>query len=166
MQRGCRFPTAGLTHGKHLVDRFPEVLQGSSSNRYQAWEVADPEKWVPDSYAVVRVDSRGTGRSPGFVDPWSPRETRDFYDCIEWAGLQPWSNGKVGLNGISYYAINAWHVAALHPPHLAAICAWEGAADHYRDVCYHGGIFCEFLNNWYARGVIPMQHGLWRTGPA
>ena len=56
-------------------------------------------------YACVRVDSRGAGRSPGFVDPFSPRETRDFYECIEWAGVQPWSSGKVGLNGISYYGI-------------------------------------------------------------
>ena len=38
-------------------------------------------------------------------------------------------NGKVGLNGISYYAINQWHVAALQPPHLAAMVPWEGAAD-------------------------------------
>ena len=43
------------------------------------------------------------GCSPGKVDPFSPRETKDFYDCIEWAGVQPWSNGKIGLNGISYY---------------------------------------------------------------
>jgi uncharacterized protein len=156
--KGMSFPDSRPYAWKHLVESYPEVTQGSSS-RYQAWEVADPEKWVPDGYAVVRVDSRGTGRSPGFIDPWSQRETQDLYDCIEWAGWQPWSNGKVGLNGISYYAINAWQVAALDPPHLAAICAWEGAADHYRDVCYHGGIFCEFLTNWYARGVIPMQHG-------
>ncbi len=50
---------------------------------------------------------------------FSPRETKDFYDCIEWAGAQPWSNGKVGLNGISYYGINQWHVASLR---AAASC--------------------------------------------
>ncbi len=161
--KGMSFPDSRPYAWKHLVESYPEVTQGSSS-RYQAWEVVDPEKWVLDRYAVVRVDSRGTGCSPGYVDPWSPRETRDLYDCIEWAGRQSWSNGKVGLNGISYYAINAWQVAALHPPHLAAICAWEGAADHYRDVCYHGGIFCEFLTNWFARGVIPMQHGYGERG--
>jgi uncharacterized protein len=156
--KGMSFPDSRPYAWKHLVERYPEVLEGSSS-RYQAWEIVDPERWVPDGYAVVRVDSRGTGRSPGYVDPWSPRETLDIYECVEWAGRQPWSNGKVGLSGISYYAINAWQVAALNPPHLTAICAWEGAADHYRDVCYHGGIFSEFLTNWYARGVIPMQHG-------
>src|SRR2546426_4386641 len=50
------------------------------------------------------------------------RETKDFYLCIEWAGVQPWASGKVGLNGISYYGINQWHVASLQPPHLAAMC--------------------------------------------
>jgi len=62
--------------------------------------VVDPEKWVPHDYACVRVDSRGCGVSPGFIDHFSPRETKDFYDCIEWAGVQPWSNGKVGLDGV------------------------------------------------------------------
>ena len=60
------------------------------------------------------------------IDVWSPRETRDIYECVEWAGTQPWSNGKVGLNGISYYAMNAWQVAGVRPKHLAAVCIWEG----------------------------------------
>ena len=87
-----------------------------SSNRYQSWEVVDPEKWVPDGYVCVRVDSRGAGRSPGYMDLWSARETKDYYNCIEWAAVQPWSNGKVGLNGISYYGMNQWQVAALAAP--------------------------------------------------
>ena len=86
-----------------MAREHPDVAAGSS-NLYQNWEVVDPEKWVPHGYVCVRVDWRGAGRSPGFIDPFSPRETEDFYDCIEWAGVQPWSNGKVGLNGISYYA--------------------------------------------------------------
>ena len=61
---------------------------------------------MPLGYAIVRVDSRGAGRSPGYVDVWGPREAQDFYHCIEWIAVQPWSNGKVGLAGISYYAKN------------------------------------------------------------
>ncbi len=113
-----------------LIDAVPDVLEGSS-NLYQNWELVDPEKWVPDGYALVRVDSRGTGCSPGIVDPWSPRDTQDFHDCIEWAGTQARSNGKVGINGISYYSMNQWQVAATRPPHLAALCIWEGSNDHY-----------------------------------
>ena len=117
-----------------------------------------------DGYACVRVDSRGAGRSPGFIDHFSPRETKDFYDCIEWAGVQPWSNGKVGLNGISYYGINQWHVASLQPPHLAAMCVWEGAADWYRDMTHHGGILSTFWANWYDMQVKTVQYGAGERG--
>jgi predicted acyl esterase len=111
------------------------------------------------------VDSRGCGCSPGYIDHFSPRETKDFYQCIEWAAAQPWSNGKVGLNGISYYAINQWHVASLEPPHLAAMCIWEGAADWYRDMTHHGGILCTFWANWYDMQVKTVQYGLGEHGP-
>ncbi len=88
-----------------MAEQHPDVT-ADSSNKYQSWEVVDPEKWVPHDYACVRVDSRGAGCSPGFIDHFSPRETKDYYDCIEWAGVQPWSSGKVGLSGISYYGMN------------------------------------------------------------
>jgi predicted acyl esterase len=112
----------------------------------------------------VRVDSRGCGRSPGYVEHWSPRETKDFYNCIEWAGKQPWSNGKVGLSGISYYAINQWQVASLQPKHLAAICVWEGFADFYRELSHNGGIYNTFAQNWYDMQVKTVQYGLGEKG--
>jgi uncharacterized protein len=143
---------------KVMTDKHPETVQGTS-NKYQNWEAVDPEKWVPDGYACVRVDSRGAGRSPGSMDVYSPRETKDFYDCIEWAAQQPWCSGKIGLNGISYYAMNQWQVAPLQPPHLAAICLWEGAADHYRDFGRHGGILSIMADTWYRDTVLLRQHG-------
>src|SRR5215475_1991119 len=149
---------------ERMATKHPDVTAGSS-NKYQNWEVVDPEKWVPHDYVCVLVDSRGCGCSPGFIDHFSPRETRDFYDCIEWAGVQPWSSGKVGLSGISYYAINQWHVASLQPPHLAAMCVWEGAADWYRDMTHHGGILCTFWMNWHDMQVKTVQHGLGERGP-
>ena len=78
---------------------------------------------------------------PGRTDPWSPSESIDFYDAIEWAGRQPWCNGRVGTSGISYFAMTQWLVAGLKPPSLKAMIPWEGAADMYRDFGYHGGIF-------------------------
>jgi predicted acyl esterase len=135
-----------------------------TSNRYASWEVADPEKWVPDGYVVVRVDSRGCGRSPGYVELWSRRENKDFANCIEWAGVQDWSNGKVGLSGISYYAVNQWQVAGLQPKHLAAICVWEGFADFYRELTHNGGIYNTFAQNWYDMQVKTVQHGLGSRG--
>ena len=142
-----------------MVAAHPDIAEGTSE-AHQVFELVDPEKWVPDGYVCVRVDSRGAGRSPGYLDPLSERETRDLYECIEWAGIQPWSNGRVGLNGISYFSMNAWQAAALSPPHLAAVCLWEGATDWYRDVTYHGGIYSTFETFWYGAIAGGAQHGL------
>jgi predicted acyl esterase len=161
--KGLAFQDGYAGAWERMAQNHPDVTAGSS-NLYQSWEVVDPEKWVPHGYAVVRVDSRGCGSSPGYIDHFSPRETADFYACIEWAGVQPWSNGKVGLNGISYYAINQWHVASLQPPHLAAMCAWEGAADWYRDMTHHGGIVSVFWANWYDMQVKTVQYGVGERG--
>jgi predicted acyl esterase len=161
--KGLAFQEGYKGNWARLVRAAPEVLEGSS-NKYQNWELVDPEKWVPDGYVCVRVDSRGAGRSPGFLDVWSPRETQDLYRCIEWAGSQPWSNGKVGINGISYYAMNQWTVGALRPPHLAALCIWEGASDYYRELCRHGGILSDFFASWFPRQVASVQHGVGSRG--
>ncbi len=162
--KGLAFQDGYPSAWQRMVSEHPDVAYGST-NKYQNWEVVDPEKWVPDGYACVRVDSRGTGRSPGRIDHFSPRETRDFYLCIEWAAAQSWSSGKVGLNGVSYYGINQWQVASLQPPHLAAMCIWEGAADWYRDMTHHGGILSTFWANWYDMQVKTVQHGLGERGP-
>jgi predicted acyl esterase len=157
--KGVRYQDHYKPSWQFLTAAHPDLLAGSQ-HRWLTWETVDPEIWVPWGYAVVRVDSRGAGRSPGYLDILSPRETQDYYHAIEWAGTQPWSNGRVGLNGISYYAINQWHVAALQPPHLAAMVPWEGAADVYRDFFRHGGILSnKFLETWYPRQIESVQHG-------
>ncbi|MBT4907990.1 MAG: CocE/NonD family hydrolase, partial [Rhodospirillaceae bacterium] len=141
-----------------MCENHPDVPAGST-NIHQSWEVCDPEKCVPKGYVVIRVDSRGAGRSPGYLEHWSPRETQDFADCIDWAGVQSWSNGKVGLSGISYYAVNQWQVAALQPKHLAAICPWEGFNDFYRELAYQNGIYDSFARHWYDMQILKIQHG-------
>jgi predicted acyl esterase len=162
--KGLAFQDGYPCAWQKMVTDHPDVPHGSS-NLFQNWEVVDPEKWVPDGYICVRVDSRGCGRSPGFVDHFSPRETQDFHDCIEWAGVQRWSNGKVGLSGVSYFGINQWQVASTNPPHLAAMCIWEGAADWYRDMTHHGGVLSTFWANWYDMQVKTVQYGLGARGP-
>jgi predicted acyl esterase len=144
---------------EEMTAHIPGLCEHSSC-AYHTWETPDPEVWVPDGYVVIRVDARGSGKSPGKLDPFSPLEIQDLYDAIEWAATQPWSNGKVGLAGISYYAMNQWGVAALRPPHLAAIAPWEGAHEAYRDVSRHGGILSNvFPTQWAKRQLIPTQHG-------
>jgi predicted acyl esterase len=142
-----------------LKRRHPEILKASSC-KYLVFETPDPEIWAPEGYVVVKVDSRGAGKSPGKLDVNSPAEFRDFYDAIEWAGVQPWSNGKVGLLGISYYAAGQWMIAAERPPHLAAMLPWQGTYDFYRDRTRQGGILGSgFLNRWWNRSVLRNQHG-------
>ena len=161
--KGLAFQEGNKSAWDRMIAAFPEVARGSTC-QYQVWEVVDPEKWVPDGYACLRIDARGSGRSPGFLDPWSPRETRDIHECIEWAARQPWCSGKVGMNGISYFAMNQWFVAQHRPPHLAAICVWEGAADWYREIARHGGIYCGFMDNLFPRAFHRVQHGLGERG--
>ncbi len=156
--KGLAFQEGYKTAWEIMARDYPDAVAGSS-NLYANWEVVDPEKWVPDGYACIRVDSRGAGRSPGYLCHNNARETRDIFDCIEWAAQQPWCSGKVGMNGISYYASNQWRAAAAGPPHLAAICVWEGWNDAYRESARHGGIICSFRKNWQDMQVKTVQHG-------
>ncbi|MCC7347586.1 MAG: CocE/NonD family hydrolase [Variibacter sp.] len=151
------------TAWKRMEEKHPDVMN-NSTNKYASWEVCDPEKWVPHGYVCVRVDSRGCGRSPGYVEHWSPRENQDMCASIEWAGVQPWSNGKVGLSGISYYAVNQWKVAEMAPKHLAALCVWEGYSDFYRELSHNGGIYSTFPQNWYDMQIKTVQYGLGTQG--
>ena len=75
--KGLHFADGYPDAWDRLVSEHPDVSAGSS-NRYQAWEVPDPERWVPRGYACVRVDARGWGRSPGRIDPYAARGTKDL----------------------------------------------------------------------------------------
>ncbi|WP_409304779.1 CocE/NonD family hydrolase [Peribacillus sp. SCS-155] len=156
--KGQAFQEAYAGQWNRMVEDFPEIMEGTT-NKYQCWEVADPERWTPHGYAVVRIDSRGAGWSEGVQKLWSRQEIEDFYECIEWAAKEPWSDGNIGLLGISYYAANQWLVAAMQPPHLKAMIPWEGTSDWYREFYYHGGIRCTFLDSWLPK-QLPMQYGV------
>jgi uncharacterized protein len=152
-----------LNLGPYQKDKLwvvPETLE-EAPNEWMNWETINPRWWVPQGYAAVRIDGRGSGKSQGQCEPWALAEAVDFYDAIEWAAAQPWCNGKVGLLGISYYAINQWFVAQLQPPSLKAIIPWEGFADIYRDALYHGGIFSLFMSNWFTAHLL--HHTLGRA---
>jgi putative CocE/NonD family hydrolase len=121
---------------------------------HSAWETPDPGYWTRNEYALVRADEVGLGQSPGKLDTMSNDTSLAFYDVIEWAASQPWSTGKVGLLGISYYAGSQWRVAARQPRGLRCIVPWEGMSDYYRDRCRHGGILSNtFIDFWWNRQV-------------
>ena len=146
-----RFP-AIITTGPYMKDKLwvpPPDLE-EAANPHMNWETANPLWWCPRGYGLLRVDSRGSGKSPGKSEPSSYQEALDTYDCIEWLAKLGWCNGNVGALGISYHANFQWRVAGLQPPSLKAIMPWEGRADQYRDQAYHGGIFAMgFLTQWW-----------------
>lgn len=143
---GSNFPVivAWGPYGKHSSLRCKDIpgsgVDPEWVSDYASFEGPDPAYWVRHGYAVVHVDPRGTWGTEGDCYFHDDNEARDCYDVIEWLGTQPWSNGRVGLAGVSYLAIIQWRVAALRPPHLAAINPWEGFTDLYRDYSFHGGI--------------------------
>ena len=124
------------------------------------WETPNPDWWVA---AWLRARAR---RHPRYgqvarrLDLFGPKDAEDFYDVVEWSAAQPWSTGKVAASGISWYAMMAWRVAALQPPHLAAVIAWEGLTDFYREAARQGGLYPRgFIELWWGLQVEPQRNG-------
>ena len=144
---GCISSDAEAQHKEQLEDRYfsgnPDGLQ------YENHESVDSSVWVPAGYVCIRVDARGVGHSPGEQAPFSVQQAQDYYDAIEWAAVQPWSNGNVGLWGMSYLAITQHTVASLQPPHLTAMIALGTDADLYNEALYGGGLFGEGFWTWW-----------------
>ena len=159
-------------YGKDIgPDGYPQAIENAELpgfefgtievSEWTSWEAPDPATWVPLGYAVVYVDVRGYFASEGDAGVLSPQDGEDFYDAIEWAGAQAWSNGNVGLMGVSYLAISQWVAATANPPSLKAIMPWEGQTDAVREVLYHGGVpETAFVEFWIDR-----VNGLANTPP-
>ncbi|RDI46375.1 CocE/NonD family hydrolase [Nocardia mexicana] len=94
---------------------------------------------IRSGYTQVVVDVRGTGFSQGVWEPWGPREQLDTPEVIDWAARQPWSNGRVGMTGVSYSGINQLQGAAQRPPGLEAIFPIVPGNDLIRDAYAPGG---------------------------
>ncbi len=146
--RECICNEEDMLAREELEDRF--FTGNPDGAEYENHETPDTSVWVPEGYIVIRVDGRGICNTPGQIDILSRQEAEDFYDAIEWAAAEPWSNGRVGLWGMSYYAINQHAVAALQPPGLEAMIPAATDADSYRDILYSGGIRNEeFITGWW-----------------
>ena len=169
-------------YGKHW--RWPEPMRSMFTDNagvsdYAPIEAPDPSVWCPAGYAIVVPDPRGINHSEGDATAWSPQEGDDIHDTIEWIAEQPWSNGKVGMGGASYFGIVQWFAGATRPPHLAALLPYDGMSDLYREIVAHGGIpntgFISFWNaqtrnslnkaeNWMtAMRVHPFFDDYWRS---
>ena len=113
-------------------------------------------------YVAAVCNVRGSGDSPGYLDPFSAQEQHDNYDLIEWLARQRWATGRVGQMGVSYGGHSSLLVAVNKPPHLAAIIPVDGISDWYENTIYRGGMVENFQackeNVWLVAG--PWQHGM------
>jgi uncharacterized protein len=108
------------------------------------------ENLAPYGVAFVRVDIRGTGNSEGvMVDEYDVPELTDGVQIIAWLARQSWSNGSVGMRGISWGGINALQIAAMRPAELKAIMPMGCVVDRYTDDAhYMGGAYGEQNMGW------------------
>jgi hypothetical protein len=124
------------------------------------FEGPDPVWWGKNGYAVAIVDPRGAWLSGGDFHHNGIQEGEDCSDAIEWLARLPWSNGRVGMAGVSYLANIQYLVALLRPEPLAALNPWEGFSDWYREFAYHGGIL---ETNFLPRACDNIRWSLHRT---
>lgn len=156
-----RFPVvmSADTYGKDNKPKITNMgakwptLGNIATSSFTPEESPDPGFWVPNDYVVVKVALRGSSGSNGVLSPWSEREAKDYYEVIEWASQQEWSNGNVGTNGVSYLAVTQWWVASLNPPHLKAMIPWEGLNDMYSEIAFHGGIPDTGFYRFWIQGI-------------
>jgi putative CocE/NonD family hydrolase len=139
--------------------RFP-VLLAPSPYRYDnnslpaspqfLWRETGPiDFYLEYGYVYAHMDVRGCGKSGGEFRLLDRNEQKDLYDVIEWLGRQPWSNGKVGGIGQSYFCMLQWWMAIAKPPSLACIAAFDGLNDPYRASVYQGGILGDFFGSYW-----------------
>ncbi|KAF4920765.1 Cocaine esterase [Colletotrichum viniferum] len=155
-------PLGGPPHQYRLI---PQAGGRPKFSNVTSWESPDPNFWVPAGYAVVNLNLPGFGGSEGMATVMSDNQSKAYYEAIEWVARQPWCDGAVGLNGVSFLAITQFHVAACRhyggpPPALKCIVPWEGLSDPYRDSICPGGIEdAGFLTFWWHTEVKPALTG-------
>ncbi|HEX6031191.1 MAG TPA: CocE/NonD family hydrolase, partial [Tepidiformaceae bacterium] len=123
--------------------RYPVLLtrtpySKSLANLAYGWLA--PIRPASEGYVVVIQDVRGRFESEGTFKPFH-QEMNDGFDTVEWAAHQPWSNGRVGMYGISYLGATQWLAAASQPPNLEAIFPSLTGSDFYDGWTYRGGAF-------------------------
>ncbi len=114
-------------------------------------EPSEPvSRFVTHGYAWVGVDARGSGASFGQrPHPWSPDETRDGAEVVDWIVAQPWSNGRVGSFGTSYDGTAAEFLVTNRHPAVVAAAPRFSLFDAFADIAFPGGLqLAWFTENW------------------
>ncbi|NNH74735.1 CocE/NonD family hydrolase [Nocardia uniformis] len=129
------------------VSGLGELINGAGNGQIRNFTV--DRQLIKSGYTQVVVDVRGTGFSQGEWDMLRGREQADTAEVIDWASKQAWSNGRIGMNGVSYSGINQVQVAQQNPPALKAIFPVVPGSDLVNDVLAPGGGFgFNFIPLW------------------
>jgi predicted acyl esterase len=147
MKDGVRLAaTLYMPQGAKPTEKFPALLEYLPYRKDDGTAAGDYPKhayFARRGYVSVRVDIRGFGASEG-VPPereYSEQEQVDGEQIIDWLAHQSWSNGNVGMFGISWGGFTALQMAMRHPPALKAILAVHATAELFHDdVHYVDGI--------------------------
>src|SRR5258707_10963089 len=134
--------TLYMPDGAKPNERFPALLEYLPYRKDDSTAASDypiHAYFARRGYVSVRVDIRGFGGSEGVPTDreYSEREQLDGEQVIAWLASQPWSNGNVGMFGISWGGFNAIQMAMLHPPALKAIIAVDATEDLFHDVIHY-----------------------------
>ncbi|CAH2903133.1 MAG: hypothetical protein PCALPYG88_6403 [uncultured Paraburkholderia sp.] len=152
---GTRLKTYVYRNNK-TTEKMPTLMIRSPYSRlygekcFAGYHFDNLVSYAQDGYVAVVQSSRGTFMSEGTFKPID-QEGQDGYDAIEWAASQPWSSGKVGMKGASYFGLTQWQAAIKRPPHLVAIAPDITASDYHDNWTYQNGVFDLWFNvSWTA----------------
>lgn len=121
-----------------LLIRSPYGLHyGPEKDTFKRYKL---QAYVDHGYALVIQDTRGTGESAGTFSFYTA-DGLDGYDTIEWIAKQSWSNGRVGMDGVSYLGAVQWLAARERPPHLQCIAPTAPSGEYFEELPYIGGAF-------------------------
>ena len=119
------------------------------------------QKAVRNGYAVVGANVRGSGCSEGATfSILHPEQGPDGAALVEWLGTRPWSDGNVGMYGVSYPGHTQFFTAAQHPEHLKALAAGGLTASLYREAFRPGGMFNVGFAAWWGEMAQPWIEGV------
>lgn len=131
------------------IERHYSPVYPSVPDAYEA-----PVFFSRRGYVFVFQDTRGRNESEGKWEPFRD-DINDGYDTIEWAARQPWSNGKVAMQGVSGGGAIQWRAAMAAPPHLVTIVPSLASTSPYHDWVTHNGAWRLGFNfDW---GAIRME---------
>jgi hypothetical protein len=144
---------SGDIYAPKSSEKLPTILSITpyGNTVYLTHPRMDARWFAKRGYVFVGIDSRGRNDSEGVWDPFDAKHKTDGYDLVEWIAQQSWSNGKVGMIGMSFQGWTQWWTASTAPPHLAAIVPQVALPDQFENLPYQNGVLTGgYWVNWCA----------------